>query len=286
MTTETNSSAIDRAPAFRATARRSRPFIVSRMPGFGTMALLMFFMLYAPLFLLVIFSFNERESVAVWGGFSWKWYNAAWDHREIKEAAWRSLWLATVAATIATSAATLAAIATTRTKAFGGMTAVYAIINMPLMVPEIVTAVALLIFFAWIKVATGYTGASYLVAAHSAFCIPFAYLPIRARLESMDATLEMAAADLYASPIQAFRRITLPLLWPGIVAGFMLAFVTSLDDVVITDHIKSAGMETLPTYMLGQLRRSMTPEVNAVSAIFFALSVVLVTFFFFMNRKK
>jgi spermidine/putrescine transport system permease protein len=102
----------------------------------------------------------------------------------------------------------------------------------------------------------------------------------------MDATLETAAADLYASPIQAFRRITLPLLWPGIIAGFMLAFVTSLDDVVITDHIKSAGMETLPTYMLGQLRRSMTPEVNAVSAMFFALSVVLVTFFFFMNRKK
>lgn len=282
MATEINSSTINRAPA----AKRVRPFVVNRMPGFGMMALVMFFMLYAPLMLLVIFSFNERESVAVWGGISSKWYVAAWGDREIKEAAWRSLWLATIAATISTSVATLAAIATTRTKAFRGMTAVYAIINMPLMVPEIVTAVALLIFFAWIKVSTGYTGAAYLVAAHSAFCVPFAYLPIRARLESMDATLEMAAADLYATPVQAFRRITLPLLWPGIIAGFMLAFVTSLDDVVITDHIKSAGMETLPTYMLGQLRRSMTPEVNAVSAIFFALSVVLVTFFFFMNRKK
>lgn len=267
-------------------AAASRPFVINRMPGFGTMALVMFLMLYAPLFLLVLFSFNERESVAVWGGISTKWYELAWADRAIKEAAFRSLWLATVAATIATSVATLAAIATTRTKAFRGMTAVYAIINMPLMVPEIVTAVALLIFFAWIKVSTGYTGAAYLVAAHSAFCVPFAYLPIRARLESMDATLEMAAADLYASPVQAFRRITLPLLWPGIIAGFMLAFVTSLDDVVITDHIKSAGMETLPTYMLGQLRRSMTPEVNAVSAIFFALSVLLVTMFFFMNRKK
>ncbi|HET6161862.1 MAG TPA: ABC transporter permease [Dongiaceae bacterium] len=267
-------------------ATQSKPFIISRMPGFGSMAIFMFFMLYAPLFLLVVFSFNERESVAVWGGISSKWYEAAWADRHIKEAAFRSLWLAAVAATVSTSLATLAAIATTRTRAFRGMTAVYAIINMPLMVPEIVTAVALLIFFASIKVATGYTGAAYLVAAHSAFCVPFAYLPIRARLESMDATLETAAADLYASPIQAFRRITLPLLWPGIIAGFMLAFVTSLDDVVITDHIKSAGMETLPTYMLGQLRRSMTPEVNAVSAMFFALSVVLVTFFFFMNRKK
>ncbi len=292
-------------------AARTKPFIVSRMPGFGSMAIAVFLLLYLPIALLIVFSFNERESLAVWGGFSLRWYDAAWQNRDIKDAALRSLWLAGVAATVATATATLAAIATTRGKPFLGMTTVYAIINMPLMVPEIVTAVALLIFFAWIKVATDYTGAAYLVAAHalmilfgvikqatgihglgylvlahSAFCVPFAYLPIRARLESMDATLEVAAADLYASPWQAFRRITLPLLWPGIIAGFMLAFVISLDDVVITEHIKSAGMETLPTYMLGQLRRSMSPEVNAVSALFFLLSVVLVTFFFFLNRKK
>jgi spermidine/putrescine transport system permease protein len=267
-------------------AARSKPFIINRMPGFGTIAVAMFALLYLPIVLLVVFSFNERESLAVWGGFSLKWYAAAWENDDIKDAAFRSLWLAAVASIIATSVAALAAIATTRGKAFRGMTTIYAIINMPLMVPEIVTAVALLIFFAWIKVYTGYTGAAYLVAAHSAFCVPFAYLPIRARLESMDATLEVAAADLYASPWQAFRRITLPLLWPGIIAGFMLAFVISLDDVVITDHIKSAGMETLPTYMLGQLRRSMSPDVNAVSAIFFLLSVILVTFFFFLNRKK
>ena len=263
-----------------------KPFVIKRMPGFGAMAMVVFFMLYAPIALLVIFSFNGKDSLAVWGGFSLRWYEQAWANGDIKDAAFRSLWLATVAAIIATAAATLAAIATTRTKPFRGMTTVYAVINMPLMVPEIVTAVALLIFFASIKVATGYTGAAYLVAAHAAFCVPFAYLPIRARLESMDATLEVAAADLYASPIQVFRRVTLPLMWPGIMAGFMLAFVISLDDVVITEHIKSAGMETLPTYMLGQLRREMTPDVNAVSSIFFMLSVVIVTFFFFLNRKK
>ena len=123
------------------------------------------------------------------------------------------------------------------------------------MVPEIVTAVALLIFFSRIKVCTGYSGLGYLIAAHTAFCIPFAYLPIRARLESMDLTLERAAADLYATPWKTFRRITLPLLWPGILAGLMLAFVISLDDVVITDFVKSGGQDTLPTYMLGQLRR-------------------------------
>ena len=145
---------------------------------------------------------------------------------------------------------------------------------------------ALLIVFATVKVATGYSGLGFLLAAHTAFCIPFAYLPIRARLESMDLTLERAAADLYATPWQAFKRVTFPLLWPGIIAGFMLAFVISLDDVVITEFVKSAGQDTLPTYMLGQLRRVVTPEINAISTAFFLLSVIIVTLFFFLNRRK
>jgi spermidine/putrescine transport system permease protein len=159
-------------------------------------------------------------------------------------------------------------------------------INQPLMVPEIVTAVALLIFFAWIKVATGYQGLGYLIIAHSAFCIPFAYLPIRARLEGMDLTLETAAADLYATPWLTFRRVTLPLLTPGMFAGAMLAFVISLDDVVITEFVKSAGQDTLPTYMLGQLRRQITPEINAISTALLALTVVMLTAFFLLTRKK
>jgi spermidine/putrescine transport system permease protein len=154
------------------------------------------------------------------------------------------------------------------------------------MVPEIVTAVALLIVFSRVKVWTGYSGLGYLVAAHTAFCIPFAYLPIRARLESMDLTLEQAAADLYARPWQAFRFVTLPLLRPAIIAGFMLAFVISLDDVVITEFVKSGGQDTLPTYMLGQLRRETTPEINAIATVFLALSILLVTVFFFVNRRK
>jgi spermidine/putrescine transport system permease protein len=157
---------------------------------------------------------------------------------------------------------------------------------MPLMVPEIVTGMALLICFSQVRMATNYYGIGYLLAAHTAFCIPFAYLPIRARLEGMDLTLERAAADLYATPWKAFWRITLPLLWPGAIAGLMLAFVVSLDDVVITEFVKSAGQDTLPTYMLGQLRREMTPETNAIATIFFLASVLLVTLFFFLNRRK
>ncbi|MFZ1347709.1 MAG: ABC transporter permease, partial [Tabrizicola sp.] len=163
---------------------------------------------------------------------------------------------------------------------------IYVMINQPLMVPEIVTAVALLIFFGIIKVATGYQGLGYLIAAHSAFCIPFAYLPIRARLESMDLSLETAAADLYASPWATFRRVTLPLLAPGIMAGAMLAFVISLDDVVITEFVKSGGQDTLPTYMLGQLRRAFTPEVNAISTMLLGVTVVMLTVFFLLTRKK
>ena len=132
----------------------------------------------------------------------------------------------------------------------------------------------------------GVYGIGYLIAAHSAFCIPFAYLPIRARLENMNLTLEQAAADLYATPWLVFRRITLPLLRPGIIAGFMLAFVISLDDVVITEFVKSGGQDTLPTYMLGQLRRATTPEVNAIATVFLLFSVLLVTAFFFINRRK
>jgi spermidine/putrescine transport system permease protein len=102
----------------------------------------------------------------------------------------------------------------------------------------------------------------------------------------MDLTLERAAADLYATPWKAFRFVTLPLLRPGIIAGFMLAFVISLDDVVITEFVKSGGQDTLPTYMLGQLRRETTPEINAIATVFLLISVVLVTVFFFINRRK
>ena len=264
----------------------SRGFSITAQPGFPFIALLCFAVLYLPVATLVFYAFNAGVNVAVWEGFSFRWFESAWQNTAVQEATIRSAVIAVVAATIATIAATMAAIATTRTAPYRGLTFKYAFINQPLMVPEIVTAVALLIVFSRIKIWTGYSGLGYIIAAHTAFCVPFAYMPIRARLEGMDLTLERAAADLYAPPWQAFRRITLPLLWPGILAGYMLAFVISLDDVVITEFVKSAGQETLPTYMLGQLKRSVTPEINAISTVFLGISVLLVTVFFFISRKK
>ena len=264
----------------------ARGFAIKRQPGFATVAMICFALLYLPIATLVVFAFNAGTSVAVWQGFSLRWFEQAWNNEIVIEASLRSLRIAAVAATVATVAATMAALATTRTRPYRGLTFKYAFINQPLMVPEIVTAVALLIFFSRIKVATGYSGLGYLIAAHTAFCIPFAYLPIRARLESMDLTLETAAADLYATPWKAFTRVTLPLLWPGIIAGLMLAFVISLDDVVITEFVKSGGQDTLPTYMLGQLRRVVTPEMNAISTVFLLISILIVTLFFFISRRR
>ena len=261
-------------------------FSIQRIPGFTLIAVACFALLYLPILTLSFYAFNAGESIAIWKGFSLRWFAAAWQNEDVMEAAIRSFQIAIVAATVATVSATMAAIATTRTQPYPGLTFKFAFINQPLMVPEIVTAVALLIVFSRIKVWTGYSGIAYVMLAHSAFCIPFAYMPIRARLESMDLTLERAAADLYATPWQAFKRVTLPLLWPGVLSGFMLAFVISLDDVVITNLIKSGGQETLPTYMLGQIRRTVTPEINAISVVFLLLSILVVTVFFFVNKKK
>lgn len=263
-----------------------RRFEIARIPGFATIAVATFVMLYLPIAALVTFSFNAGNSVAVWQGFSLHWYTEAWDNQAVKDAAGRSLIIAVCAAVISTTVATLAAMGTTRRARFKGETFIYVAINQPLMVPEIVTAVALMILFGVVKEATGYQGLGYLILAHSAFCIPFAYLPIRARLEGMDLSLETAAGDLYATPWQTFRHVTLPLLGPGILAGAMLAFVISLDDVIITEFVKSGGQDTLPTYMLGQLRRTMTPEVNAISTALLALTVVLLTIFFLLTRKR
>jgi spermidine/putrescine transport system permease protein len=154
------------------------------------------------------------------------------------------------------------------------------------MVPEIVTAVATLSFFALLRTEAGvYFGFGNLIIAHTVFCIPFAYMPIRARLEDMNLTLEEAAADLYANAWQTFYRVTLPLLVPGIAAGAMLAFIVSFDDVIITAFVAGPGETTLPIYIFGAIRRGVTPEINAISTIVLGVSVLFVTLFYFISRR-
>jgi spermidine/putrescine transport system permease protein len=163
----------------------------------------------------------------------------------------------------------------------------FMIINLPLMVPEIITAVATLSFFALIAGAFGLNfGIGNLILAHTVFCIPFAYMPIKARLEDMDLTLENAAADLYASPWQAFKRITLPLLMPGIASGTALAFIVSFDDFTITQLVAGPGQTTLPLFIWNQIRRPMTPEINAISTILLMVSILFISVSFIISKSR
>ena len=157
---------------------------------------------------------------------------------------------------------------------FIGQSAVSVLVALPITVPEIVPAVATLMFFASLGVTLGL---GTVIIAHTVFCIPFAYLPIRARLQGMDKALGEAAADLYANPRQAFFKITLPLLMPGILSGVVLAFIISLDDFVTTFFVGGAGSTTLPIYIFGLVRTGVTPEVNAISALMLLISIALVS---------
>lgn len=267
-------------------SRRGPRFDVKRQSGFGMMAVFCLLMLYGPIFVLITYAFNDNTLVMVWKGFTWRWFGVAINDPEIRDAALLSLKVAAIASVTATVFATMAALATTRVQAFRGLPIVYAIVNQPLMVPEIVTAIATMVFFAWIRTTTDYYGVVYLVVSHIVFCIPFAYMPLRARLEDMDLTYENAAADLYATPWKVFRRVTFPLMVPGIIGALMLSFVISMDDVVITVHVSGPGEETLPLYLIGQLHRGVTPEINAMSTLFLLASLILVTIFFIVTRKK
>jgi spermidine/putrescine transport system permease protein len=151
------------------------------------------------------------------------------------------------------------------------------------MVPEIVTAVATLIFFATLGINLGLIN---VIIAHTVFCIPFAYMPIKAALEAMDPNLELAARDLYSDKNSAFRYITLPLLTPGILSGFMLAFVISVDDFIITLMVAGGGSTTLPVYIYSMVKMGVTPEVNAVSSLLLAFSIIFVTGYWFLNKKS
>ena len=258
-------------------------FRVGHIPGFGPATWAFFLYLYAPIAILVVFSFNESRSATVWSGFSLDWYLRAFDNDDIQRAARNSLIVATTATLMATTVATLAALALTRGGAFRGRGPAFALLSLPLMVPEIVTAVATLSFFSAIGLSLGLGN---VIIAHTVFCIPFAFLPIRARLQGMDTTLEQAAQDLYADDWRTFRHVTLPLLMPGILSGAMLAFIISIDDFIITLMVAEAGSTTLPLYIYGMVRIGISPEVNAVSTVMLAISVTFVTRSYLVGRRK
>jgi spermidine/putrescine transport system permease protein len=245
-------------------------------------AIAFFVYLYAPILILLVLSFNVSQQATIWEGFSTRWYGVVLANPDLVRAGRNSLLVATTATLAATTIATLAALALDRA-AFRGRRAVEALVGLPLLVPEIVTAVATLLCFVLLGVRLGLLT---VVLAHTTFCIPFAYLPIRARLADMDPRLAEAAMDLYATRAATFRRITLPLLWPGILSGAMLAFIISLDDFVITYFVSGAGATTLPVYIYGMIRIGISPEVNAVSALMLLVSITFVALSWAVGRVR
>lgn len=258
---------------------------VRSYPGFRAITLLCLVILYAPLVVVTIYSFNASQSIAVWEGFSLRWYVDVFTGPEsatFKQAAWNSFVIAIIAATVSTTIATLAATGMIRAGKFRLRTLSFGLISLPLMVPEIVLAVATLIFFN----AIGFDrGLMTIMLAHIAFCIPFAYLPISARMQGIDESFEQAALDLYATRRQVFTRVLMPLMSPGIISGFLLAFIVSLDDFIITNFVKGAGVETLPTAIFGAVKQGIKPNIMAISTMLLGVSVLMVTISYFVSKS-
>ncbi len=268
----------------RTSKRAGKVIDLRRYPGFMHLTFLCLLILYAPLLVVAVYSFNDTASITLWGGFSLRWYEEVFyglESAKFKAAAWNSLSIAITAAIVSTCFATSAAIGMLRTGAFRGRPLSFALINLPLMVPEIVTAVATLIFFNSIAFERGL---GTILVAHIVFCIPFAYLPIAARLEGIPGIYEQAALDLYATRWEAFRLVLLPLMAPGVLSGFLLAFIISLDDFIITNFVKGAGIETLPTAIFGAIKQGIKPNIMAISTLLLLVSILLVTLSWLIGR--
>ncbi len=249
----------------------------------GANAALVFGFIYLPVLILIIFSFNNTRSVALFTGFSTEWYGSLVQNAELLDAARNSLLVGSIATIASTLIGTLTALAMERYR-FKLRTAFDANLYLPIVIPEIVMGISLLLFFnqalfPFLQNIFGIratTGLPTITISHIAFDIPFVYVIVRARLADFDRTLEEAAADLGADEWQTFKRVTLPLLMPGIIGGALMAFTLSLDDYLITAFTKGIREQTMPLYIYSLVRRGVTPEINALSTVLLLGSIGLV----------
>jgi spermidine/putrescine transport system permease protein len=245
-------------------------------------ALAAFAFLYVPIIVLIVFSFNSARSGAVWQGLTLNWYARMLGNARIIEAAGTSVLVAVLSTIGAVVIGTLMAMAMER-YAFRSKSAWDGLLYMPVIIPEIVAGISLLLFFAAAGIERGLFT---LVVSHIAFSMPFVYLTVRARLADFDRSVEEAAQDLGANEWITFTRVTLPLLMPGIVSGALLAFTLSLDDFVISFFVNGKGWQTLPVYIWGQIRRGVTPEINAISTLMLVFSIGLVIVSQLIQRRQ
>lgn len=230
-----------------------------------------FAFLYIPILILVIYSFNASKLVTVWGGWSTKWYGELFRNEALMDAAWVTIRVGVISATIATILGTMAAIVLVRRGRFIGRTLFSGMVYAPLVMPEVITGLSLLLLF----VAIGFDRGFWTVTlAHITFSMCFVAVVVQSRLLTFDQSLEEAALDLGAPPIKAFFLVTLPVIFPAVAASWMLAFTLSLDDLVIASFTTGPGATTLPMKIYSQVRLGVTPEINAISTIMIGVVAV------------
>ena len=242
-----------------------------------------FLLLYAPILSLVIFSFNANRLVTVWSGFSVQAYVDLWHDPQLLPALLLSLQIAAIAASIATVLGTLAAVALVRFRRFRGKTLLQASVSAPLVMPDVITGLSLLLLFVAMQSVIGWPngrGMLTIIIAHATFCTAYVAVVVEARLADLDLSLEEAAMDLGATPARVFFDITLPIIAPALISGWLLAFTLSLDDLVIASFVSGPGSSTLPMVIFSKVRLGVAPEVNALATIIIgvvALGVITAT---------
>ncbi len=230
-----------------------------------------FAFLYLPIVILIIYSFNASKLVTVWGGFSIKWYVSLWSNQGLMDAAWISIKAAVLASTIATVLGVMAGFSLARVPRFFGRTLFSGMVLAPLVMPEVITGLSLMLTFIAISLDRSLFT---IVLAHATFSMCYVAVVVQARLAGFDQSLEEAAEDLGARPSTVFWRVTLPLIMPGVIAGWLLSFTLSLDDLVIASFASGPGSTTLPMKIFSSVRLGVTPEINAIATILIGLVAV------------
>lgn len=226
--------------------------------------------LYLPIIFLVVFSFNESRLPGVWTGFSTRWYQLLFENETLVSAVFTSLRIAATTATLAVFLGTLAAVAMVRGKTFHGRTLFSGLISSPLVMPEVITGLALLLTFVTLERLIGWPaqrGMMTVTIAHTTLAMAYVYVIVQSRLQDFDRSLEEAALDLGAKPLKVFLTITLPIIAPALISGWLLSFALSLDDVVIASFLSGPGSTTLPLLIFSSVRLGVTPEINALATI-------------------
>jgi putrescine transport system permease protein len=252
---------------------KRRSLLLASIAAFG------YALLYVPIMFVVIYSFNDSRLVTLWGGFSTRWYASLLTNEELLEAALLSLRIAVVSATFATVLGALVALALWRVRRLRGRLLLSGMVTAPLVMPEIITGLSLLFLFISMSNLLGWPtarGATTITIAHITFAMAYVVVVVRSRLAAMDESLEEAAMDLGGRPLAVFFDVTVPMLLPALVSGWLLAFTLSLDDLVISSFVSGPGATTLPMLIFAKVRLGVTPDINAITTIIIALVIVAV----------